>query len=299
MPAEIKEVAEQTYACDCGRDPVFDLRQVAYILTGETPVIIDPGSTSAAKEILAGCHHLGLAPEDFAYIIPTHIHLDHAGGAGYLAKMLPESKIILHPKGVVHMIDPARMVQSFRMVFGNNFEDTLGPVLPVPQENVMIASDGQEISLGQRTLSIYFAPGHATHHIAIRDSLTRGLFCGDALGYIADETPDVPFPVGLPPFDPEAYLETIDKLARLSPEIIFYAHHGAKTGVQRLVTMVREICTAYAEIIRKALKAGEDQETINERIRRFSSGYSPERDIPAIVEASISGYTDFYGRNAR
>ncbi len=299
MPVEIKEIGDQTYSFDCGRDPVFELRQVAYILTGETPVIIDPGSTSAAREILDGCPDIGVAPGDFAYIIPTHIHLDHAGGTGFLAKVMPDAKVVLHPKGINHMIDPAKIVQNFRAVFGPDFEDTLGPVLPVPQNTVLPAFDGQEIRLNGRTLTIYFSPGHATHHIAVMDSLTHGLFCGDALGYIADETPDIPFPVGLPPFDPEAYLETIDKLAGLSPDIIFYAHHGAETGVRRLLSMVKMICADYARIIRQALKAGEGHNAINGRIRRYSASHCPEKDIPAIVEASISGYVDFYGRNSR
>lgn len=297
MTCEIREVADGTFAFDCGRDPVFDLRQVAYVLDGDAPTIIDPGSTSAAKEVLENAARAGLKKDSFQYIIPTHIHLDHAGGAGFLARELPAARVVLHPAGIKHMVAPERLIQNFRAVFGDNFEETLGAVLPVPQERIVVAEEGMMIDLGRRKLGILFTPGHATHHISITDTLTGGIYCGDALGYICDETPDIAFPVGLPPFDPESYVVTIDRLAALSPNIICYAHHGARQDVGHLLSTVREICLGFSEIVQEAQAAGASGDIVAGNVHNYASKFCP-RGLPMIVEASISGYTEFYKRKA-
>lgn len=294
MTVQIREVAQSTYLLDCGKDPVFNLSQVAYLLVGDKPVLIDPGPTSAASELLSNSSALGLDLGNIAYIIPTHIHLDHGGGAGYLVQNLPKAKVVLHPRGAGHMIDPSRLIQGVRFVFGENFEETSGPILPVPENRIHVAEDGEVIRLGKRDLRIFFSPGHAAHHIAIQDSLTGGLFCGDALGYISDDMPGMPMPVGLPPFDVEAYLETIDRLAGLSPSILFYAHHRARSEVDDLIRRVREMHIAFGDIAQKALEAGEDEQKISERVLVYLRKYAPEAELPIIVEASVSGYVDYF-----
>ncbi|MCX5998018.1 MAG: MBL fold metallo-hydrolase, partial [Chloroflexi bacterium] len=148
MTVEITEVFRHTYSLDCGRDPVFNLSQVAYLVLGDTPVLIDPGSTSASAELLTGLSRLGVGPDDIRYIIPTHIHLDHAGGSGYLIRRLGTAELVVHPRGAVHLADPSRLIQSVRAVFGDGFEDTMGPILPVPRERLHIASDGEVIKSG-------------------------------------------------------------------------------------------------------------------------------------------------------
>ena len=294
MTVQIREVAQSTYLLDCGKDPVFQLSQVAYLLVGDKPVLIDPGPTSAASELLSNSSGLGLDLEDLAYIIPTHIHLDHGGGVGYLVQNLPKAKVVLHPRGVGHMIDPSRLIVGTRAAFGEDFEETLGPILPVPQDRVHVAEDGEVIRLGERDLRIFFSPGHAAHHIAIQDSLTGGLFCGDALGYISEDMPGMAMPVGLPPFDVAAYLETIDRLAGLSPSILFYVHHRARSEVDDLIRRVREMHIAFGDIAQKALEAGEDEQKISERVLEYLRKYAPEAELPVVVEASVSGYVEYF-----
>ena len=294
MTVRIEEVARNTYLLDCGREPTFSLPQVAYLLYDDAPVLIDPGSTSAASALLADASSLGFDLQELAYIIPTHIHLDHGGGAGYLAEHLPKAKVVLHPRGTAHMIDPSIMVRSARLVFGDDFEKMLGPVIPVPEQRIHIAQDGEVIRLGKRDLKIVFSPGHAVHHIAIEDSLTGGLFCGDALGFITEDMPDTPFPVGLSPFNPEAYLETIDRLAALSPEIIFYAHHRARTEVKELIGRLKGITITLGEIIRGAIEAGTEEAGIFELVLEYARRFSAGSDLPIIVEVGISGYVDYY-----
>jgi glyoxylase-like metal-dependent hydrolase (beta-lactamase superfamily II) len=298
MTVQIKNVAPDTYLLDCGKDPFFSTSNIAYYLDGETPVLIDPGSGIAAAELLEGTSLLGIDLQRLAYIIPTHIHLDHAGGAGYLAQRLPKAKVVLHPKGAAHLTDTAVLVRGARLIFGQNFEQSLGSVVPIPGERVHVASDGEVIWLGKRELKIIFSPGHAVHHIALFDSLTKGLFCGDALGFLAESMSDVPFPVGLSPFDPRAYVQTIDKLAALHPEVIYYAHHGPRTEVDQLIGKVKEICLAFDDIIHKGIKAGNDDQQISQQILDYSSGLAQQAELPVFARVGISGYIQYY-RNHR
>ena len=294
MTVRIEEVARNTYLIDCGKDSIFSLPQVAYLLIDDLPVLIDPGSTSVAAELLPSVGDLGIDVRELAYIIPTHIHLDHGGGAGYLTQHLHKPKVVLHPKGAEHLAEPTRLVRGARLVFGNNLEETMGPVLPVPRERIHVAEDGEVIRLRSRDLTIIFSPGHAAHHIAIQDSLTGGLFCGDALGFITESMPDTPFPVGLPPFDAEAYVKSIDKLAALSPNIIFYAHHRARTEVKELTSRLREVCITLGEIIQGAIQAGMEEAEIYQRVLEYVRSLWAGAALPIMVEAGISGYVQYY-----
>ena len=298
MTVQSKNVAPDTYLLDCGKDPFFSTSNIAYYLDGETPVLIDPGSGIAAAELLERTSLLGIDLQRLAYIIPTHIHLDHAGGAGYLAQRLPKAKVVLHPKGAAHLTDTAVLVRGARLIFGQNFEQSLGSVVPIPVERVHVASDGEVIRLAKRELKVIFSPGHAVHHIALFDTLTKGLFCGDALGFLAESMSDVPFPVGLSPFDPRAYVQTIDKLAALHPEVIYYAHHGPRTEVDQLIGKVKEICLAFDDIIHKGIEAGQDDQQISQQILDYSSGLAQQAELPVFARVGISGYIQYY-RNHR
>jgi glyoxylase-like metal-dependent hydrolase (beta-lactamase superfamily II) len=294
MAIQIKKVAQDTYLLDCGKDPFFSTSNIAYYLEGETPVLIDPGSGIAAAELLEGTSLLGIDLQRLAYIIPTHIHLDHGGGAGYLVQRLSKPKVVLHPKGAEHLTDTAVLVRGARLIFGQDFEQSLGPVVPIPRERVHVASDGEVIRLGTRELKVIFSPGHAIHHIALFDSLTKGLFCGDALGFLAESMSDVPFPVGLSPFDPRAYVQTIDKLAALHPEVVYYAHHGPRTEVDQLIGKVKEICLAFDDIICNGIMAGQDDQQISQSILDYSSGLAQQAELPVFARVGISGYIQYY-----
>lgn len=298
MAIQIRNVARDTYLLDCGIDPFFSTSNIAYFLDDDRPVLIDPGSGTASAELFEEAGWLGIDLQRLSYIIPTHIHLDHGGGAGYLAERLPRTKVVLHPKGAAHLTDTSVLVRGARLIFGQDFERSLGPVVPIPRERVHVASDGEVIRLGKRELKIIFSPGHAVHHIALYDNLTKGLFCGDALGFLAESMPDIPFPVGLSPFDPRAYVQTIDKLAALHPEVVYYAHHGPRTEVDHLIGKVKEICLAFDDIIHKGITAGEDDQQISQHILDYSSSLAQQAELPVFARVGISGYIQYY-RNHR
>ena len=267
--------------------------QLAYLLVDDMSVLIEPGSTVAASRLLNDSSNLGLHLEDLSYIVPTHVHVDHGGGAGYLARNLPKAKVVAHPNGAVHMTDPSRLVEGTRLIFGENLEEAFGPILPVPEDQIHLANDGEVIPLGKRELRIVFSPGHAPHHISILDSLTHGLFCGEALGFVEDGAPGIIIPTGLPPFDPELYLKSIEKLEKLSPKILFYSHIGMRSNAATLIKQIKKNSIAFGGIIQRSVEAGEDDQRILERLSECAKKLSPEAKLVNIF-GSLYGYVDYF-----
>ena len=147
----IEEIAENTYRLE--ESMSGDGRaNAAYLIRGQESVIIEPGPAVAAPMIMDGMEKLGI--ETISYIIPTHIHIDHGGGAGRLAELLSEAIVVLHPASLRHMLDPSRLIQGTKVVFGDDFEVRLGPILPVPESQVKVALDGEEICAGDIRLKV-------------------------------------------------------------------------------------------------------------------------------------------------
>ncbi|MCX5999055.1 MAG: MBL fold metallo-hydrolase [Chloroflexi bacterium] len=297
MTIRMEEVARDIYQLDCGEVPLFLMPQIAYLVAGDMPVLIEPGSTAAAARLLDDSPRLGIDMQKLAYIIPTHIHVDHGGGSGYLVQRLTRPKVVLNPRGATHMMEPSRLIQGTRMAFGDDFEAGFGPILPIPRERILVAAEGQVLRLGKRDLTILFTPGHAVHHISVMDSLTGGLFCGEALGFPSQFVPDMVFPGGIPPFDPETYLKTIERLETLAPGLLFYSHRGARRNTDNhLIRMVKEVTSDFNRIARDAVAAGEDDAQIVERIREYVKQKAPQAELPARLDFDPSGYIDYYRR---
>ncbi len=293
-PVKVSQVADSTYLLDCAEDVAFPLSEVVYVLDGDPPVMIEPGSTTTAAQLLA---HAAASPVDFrrlAYIIPTHIHVDHGGGAGYLARHLPGTKIVLHPRGARNLADPSRLVAATKGVFGEDFEQRFGPIMAVPEGRMHIARDNEVIHLGSRDLTILFTPGHASHHIAIGDSLTQGVFPGEALGYIATAMPDFPLPAAVPPFDLRLYLESIDRLAAMAPAVLFYSHCGARSRPEALIRGIRENSISLGQVVQKAMAEGQDPDQIWARLSDFVR-QKGGAEIPAEFMLGLSAYVSYFG----
>ncbi len=289
------EVAQNTYLLDTREVVGYRDQEVAYLLIDDVLALIEPGSTNTAFKVLKGLGELGISLDNLAYIIPTHIHIDHGGGSGYLAEKFPKAKVVLHPKAVPHMKDPSRLIQGTRAVFGENFEERFGPIIPVPENQIHVAVDGEVICLGKRELRIIFSPGHAPHHISIQDSQTRGLFCGEALGRPMVNMPQVTLPTAAPPsFDLERYLESIDKLRNLSPEILYYSHDGVGSDVDRLIEIVKENSLSFGKIVQSSLEAGEGPDEILKSLSKYLLGRYPEADPNNISDISAAGFIGYF-----
>ena len=292
----VTEVADSTYLLDCSEDVGFSLSEVAYLLVDDIPVLIEPCSTTTASKLLALSRESGIDLHKVAYIIPTHIHVDHGGGAGYLARQLPNAKVVLHPRGAKNMVDPAKLVNATKLVFGEDFEQRFGPILPIPERQMHVAGDGEVIRLAKRQLTILFTPGHASHHISIQDSLTEGIFPGEALGFIAASMPDFPLPAAVPPFDLQLYIRSIDRLASFAPKSAFYSHCGVRHDPKSLIHTLRANSIAIGQIVEKALKEGKTQQEIWELISEYVSRRTHGGELPPEFLLGLSAYVSYFGQ---
>lgn len=226
-----------------------------YLLrSGNEYAFIECGTSLSVPGLLAVLKHRGIAPEQIAWIMPTHVHLDHAGGAGLLMRECPNAKLVIHPRGARHMIDPAQLIAGATAVYGEAQMAALyGEILPVPAERVVIAEDGFEIDFNGRVLRFIDAPGHARHHYAIWDAQSRGWFTGDSFGlsYREFDGPEGPylFPTTTPvQFEPEAWLQTIQRFLAVDPAYMFLTHYGRVGNVLQLAADLRGGIATYQSI---------------------------------------------------
>jgi glyoxylase-like metal-dependent hydrolase (beta-lactamase superfamily II) len=292
MP-DLKEVADRIYRLEAGL-PVMTSLFTIYLIKVAQGVVIDPGPGVLIPQIQEALKKLEI--KDLAFIIPTHIHVDHAGGAGRLAQLFPEAKVLVHPAGVKHAVNPSRLIESTKTVFGEDFEVGFGLILPVPESQIKSVADGEIVRADGRELQIIYAPGHAPHHIAIFDRSVKGIFCGEALGLPGGEDNRTLLPAVAPPsFDQEVYLETMEKLRKLSARIIFYAHGGVVGhDSDRLITQAEENTRIIGSIILQVLKDGGTIQDINRRVKELASSRFGMTLTDMDLALTIGGYEVYY-----
>ncbi|MEH7125802.1 MBL fold metallo-hydrolase [Bacillus sp. JJ1773] len=214
----------------------FDLgkerRTGSYILQSEEVTLIETSASPSIPFVLKGLEELGIKLTEVKNIIVTHIHLDHAGGVGLLLNHCPNAKVIVHPRGKRHLADPSRLIQGAKAVYGDKFNELFDPILPVPEDRLVIKEDGETIKIGkERILTFMDTPGHANHHFSIHDSLSNGIFTGDTIGVYYPQVFDQGVELFLPStspnqFDPEKMLQSMKRISSLRVERIYFGHYG-------------------------------------------------------------------------
>ncbi|MCB1750570.1 MAG: MBL fold metallo-hydrolase [Gammaproteobacteria bacterium] len=216
--------------------------------------LIDTGTARTTDNIMQLLTLFGLAPNQVRYVIPTHVHLDHAGGAGQLMQRLPEAELVIHHAGARHMIDPKKIAAGSSEVYGEEeFARQFVELLPIDEQRVIQATDGMRVVLGKRELTCIDTPGHARHHICIRDSQSGGIFSGDTFGLAYPEltTEQGPFmvlPATPTQFDPENWHQTLDRLMALQPSCMYLTHYGAVRNPEALALTLHQEIDAYVAI---------------------------------------------------
>ena len=213
----------------------------AYLMqSGDRAAFIEVGTRQTIPHLLAALEHRDLTPEQVAFVIVTHVHLDHCGGAGVLMQQLPNATFVVHPRGARHMIDPAKLEASARQVYGDaEFDRTYGNLIPIPEDRVRIMDDGDTLDFNGRQLGFMDSPGHAKHHFCVWDETSRGWFTGDTFGlsyreFDTDRGAFI-FPTTTPiHFDPDALHRSIDGLMARSPDCMYLTHFGQVTETERL-----------------------------------------------------------------
>jgi glyoxylase-like metal-dependent hydrolase (beta-lactamase superfamily II) len=223
-----------------------------YMMEAESEVaFIEVGINSSTPRLMKTLELRGWKPEDVRYVIVTHVHLDHAGGAGSLMQLLPNATLLVHPYGARHMINPAKLEAGSRVVYGDaRFERIYGELIPVSVDRVRIMEDGATVTLGNRQLSFMDTPGHARHHFCVHDSLTHGWITGDTFGVsyreFDTEKGAFLFPTTTPiQFDPEPLKDSVRKLVANQPDYMYLTHYGRVDNVQQLAIKMIEGVDAF------------------------------------------------------
>ena len=299
---DVDEVAENIYLIDNQVCSIPKLGSV-YLLNEERKALVDCGPPSSASVVLDGIRKVGVRPEDINYIIVTHIHLDHAGGAGVLLKDMPQAQVVVHYKGARHLVKLAELVESATKTQGAEIMALYGEVVPVEPERVQVVRDNDTIKLsGEQVLDFIDAPGHAPHELCIYETRNGGLFTGDVLGLCFAEG-EVMLPCHPPPnFDLEESINTIQRLMKLNANIIYGAHFGASNKVQEILNLAIDKLQIYGNIVAKAIKENALDDIAEGVMAQARADLEPLRKMPSlyefvtenIVSSCVAGFIHYY-----
>ena len=248
----VVEVAENIYMID---DLLYSIPKCGsvYFLDEDKKALVDTGPTTSSEVVIEGIKQIGNKPEDVAYLIITHIHLDHGGGTGTLLKSMPKAQVLVHNRVVKHVSKPERLVSSVIEAQGEEAMIRNGEVVPVDEYRVKPAHDGGTIMLSDRQLlTLLETPGHASHELCIHESRNNGIFVGDAVALHVAGT-DISVPVTPPPsFDLELYIDSLNKLMKLNASRLYFAHFGVSDKVEEKIKLAIDELKIRDEIIVKA-----------------------------------------------
>jgi hypothetical protein len=235
----VERLGHGLLAIDTGfQRPQFDASHL--MVENGRAAFVDVGTNHSIPALLAVLEQEGLARSAVDFVILTHVHLDHAGGAGELMRQLPAAKLVVHPRGARHMIDPAKLMVGASAVYGAEVvRETYGELVPVPAERVIEAPEGRVVELAGRPLRFLDTPGHARHHACIWDEASRSVFTGDTFGLsyreFASDRGAFIMPTTTPvQFDPPALHASIDRLVGLQPAAMLLTHYSRVTEIERL-----------------------------------------------------------------
>jgi hydroxyacylglutathione hydrolase len=255
----------------CAVDSVYDRREqtaIHLLIEGGRAAVIDTGTAHAVPHVMAALEARGVAPEQVDYVILTHVHLDHAGGAGQLMARFPNASLTVHPRGARHMIDPGRLLAATVAIYGEaETRRVYGEILPVPRARVVETPEGTVLPLAGRELLFLDAPGHARHHVVVRDAQSGHVFAGDTFGLsyreLDQDGKQFSFPTTSPSqFDPVALHRSIDRMLSLGPGAIYVAHFGRLTDVARLAGDLHRLIDAHAELGQRCRRAGKERKRL-------------------------------------
>jgi glyoxylase-like metal-dependent hydrolase (beta-lactamase superfamily II) len=236
----------------------------SYVLKGKKPFLIESGPTNSIPNLLSGLRELNVPFEDVEYVAVTHIHLDHGGGAGALLKFLPNAKVIVHPRGMPHLVDPNRLWSSSQKVLGF-VSEIFGEPEPVPKERVISVTEGTFDLGNEAKLTVSETVGHASHNLSFQESFNGGIFPGDAAGTYLPEF-DVVVPTTPPPFYLDAASSSLDRLIALKPTALYFSHFGkANNAIERLKDYKLQL-QLWADITEEGVMKNQSLEEIRERI---------------------------------
>lgn len=293
----LEEVGPRIYMLD-SKFLGFDRLAAVYFIEAPRPAVVETSGSLCSRELLNTLERSGV--DDLAYVVVSHIHLDHAGGVGHFHARFPNAKVVVHPSGAPHLADPARLHSSVERVYGRQaVVQNWGYMLPVDPASIVAAEDGHRLDLGNgRFLEILHTPGHAKHHVAIVDSDTGSVFLGDSAGvYVEDSaylTPSTP----PPDLDPIGACASLDRILERKPVAVYFSHFGRGSEPNELLETAKSQYLKWLEAAERIFREGHDQRELVSVIAREldadrrSLDDATRRKIDALVphEVQAAGY---------
>jgi glyoxylase-like metal-dependent hydrolase (beta-lactamase superfamily II) len=243
------------------------------IATGaiDTPdgvLLVDPGPASCLPRLRAELQSAGIALTDLCGVLLTHVHLDHGGASGTLAREHPGLTVYVHERGATHLVDPSKLVASAARIYGDAMDRLWGEFAPVPAARVRALAGGETLAFGARRIDVAYAPGHAWHHLAYRDRETGIAYTGDVAGIRIGDRPYVLPPTPPPDIDLETWRKTLALIRAWAPEGVFITHFGLKRDAAAHLDMVADELAAWGRVSRDLLDTADGPE----QARRFVEG---------------------------
>jgi glyoxylase-like metal-dependent hydrolase (beta-lactamase superfamily II) len=294
-----KEVGKNLFLIDLETGGFRDLI-ASYVVKGDKTAIVETGPTSSIGNIETGLEELGVEPKDVTYVFVSHVHIDHSGGAGTLLASLPNAKVIVHQRGAPHLINPAKLWAASKVILGNVAE-MLGEPQSIPEERIVVASEGMTFDLGKGLkLKAVETPGHAAHSLAYHEHLNNGVFPGDSAGAYLPKFGTV-FPTTPPPFRPDAAIVSLEKLISLSPKVLFYSHFGSASDAVRRLREYEVQIKRWLNIVEEGVNHGDSEKAIREAVLRQDETIQKvvptlkanPLDRKTLIENSVQGFIEF------
>ena len=235
----------------------------SYLLVGGNELaIIDPGPGSMIEPLLAAIRQAGFDPQDVTHLLATHVHLDHAGSVGSLVKHMPKAKVYAHSKGVPHLLDTTKVVASATRIYGDHMEQLWGKIESTPAERLQAIEDGDVLHVAGRRLDVRYTPGHAVHHVIFFDASSGNLFAGDTAGVRLQGVDYVRPPTPPPDIDLEAWLNSMNIIKELRPDVLYLGHFGATRNVEQHLQRLREQLGRWGSFVLQAMRSGKEEKEI-------------------------------------
>jgi glyoxylase-like metal-dependent hydrolase (beta-lactamase superfamily II) len=277
----------------------------AYLVEGEVAALVDMGYASSVEVVE---RELSLLRSDcpLRYLVPTHIHLDHAGSVGLLAERYPDSVVVVQNRGAVHLLNPSRLVDSVKRTYGEDLVRKMGVVHAVFENQLRLASDQDRLDLGSGVaLDLTWAPGHAPHQMIVFEPSTGVMITGDAAGMRYPELP-ILIPTTPPPsFDPELTIETLQRIKRMGPRLLLIPHFGVAEDVDFLIDGTMERVLEWKELIGPLVANGKTVDDVYRVLVQWASVEAGTQSsmLPDYVRLSLRtnalGLWNYFDRTKR
>jgi glyoxylase-like metal-dependent hydrolase (beta-lactamase superfamily II) len=295
------KVAERIYVLDThalGHPSVVG----AYVITGPKVTLVDCGYASSYQNVLAGLAELGIMPSDVRYIVPTHVHLDHAGAAGHLVREMPNAKVVAHERSVPHLADPTKLISSATRVFGETIMGLYGSPEPVPPDKMTPVGKELHMDLGDGlTATLIHSPGHAPHQVSMMLDGTKSLLTADAVGIVYPGM-KILIPTTPPPsFDPNQLVSTVRSLRQLGATRLLTPHFGARTDVDLVFDNTEEKVTQWVRDVGDMKGRGASLEEATEAMQLRVEREASVSELPIYakvsIRASVMGIMHYLSKN--